>query len=349
MSTLWESLAALDDPSTPRRARAAVLVPLYVDDGGVVRVVLTKRPRWMRTHPGDVVFPGGRIEEGETVVDTALREAEEEIGLDVSTTEVLGVLPWVTTRDPRNVIVPVVARVVRPDEWVPEPSEVETVIEPPFDDLLDDGRWRTSRWLGRTMWFYDFPDGVMWGATAFMMRRLIELVRGSDTIVEPTPDIDIRMMGADDVAHVRRTLYLAADWNPERDAPPPDELLDIPYLARFHRDWPRDGDIGVAAFTRGRYIGGAFGRTFTHDDHAHGFVDENTPEIAVGVEPAHRGRKLGGRLLVALEDVAREQGYSRLSLSVELANPAQRLYRRLGYRELDRDDTAMRMVKALAG
>ena len=349
MSDIWRRLDAIEQVATPKLARAAVLVPLYEDDAGDIRVILTKRPDWMRTHPGDVVFPGGRIEPGESVVDTAIREAEEEIGLDGAAVSVLGGIGSMTTRDPRNVIVPVVARVQRPDLFSLEPSEVEAVIEPRIIDLLDDDGWRTTRWLGRVMWFYDFPEGVMWGATAFMMRRLLDVVRGGESGYEPAPEIDIRMMERDDLAHVRRTLYLVATWRPDGNAPPQSRALEHPYLVQFHEGWHRPGDFGVVALGGGVFLGGAYGRLFTEQRHAHGFVDSATPEIAVGVEAEHRGRQLGSRLLMALEDVARELGFRHLSLSVELDNAAVRLYQRLGYEELDRNDSAMRMRKTLSG
>ncbi len=163
-------------------ARAAVLVALYQDAGGQARMILTKRPDAMRTHPGDVVFPGGRIEPGESPVDAALREAWEEVGLPPETVQVIGGLEPVTTRDLTNWIVPVVARVRRPDELVPDPREVETIIEPTLVELLDESRWHTSDWMGAQLWFYEFPEGTLWGATAFMVRQLLSLLRGAKTV-----------------------------------------------------------------------------------------------------------------------------------------------------------------------
>ena len=155
-----------------------MLVPLYRDRNQRVRVILTKRPEHMRTHPGDVVFPGGRLEEGEGPEDTAIREACEEIGLPPEGVEVIGGLSPTTTRGRRNLIVPVVAKVQRPAEFLLQEEEVEAVIEPKLMDLLDDQKWRTSRWMGHKMWFYDFPEGTLWGATAFMMREFLGIMRG---------------------------------------------------------------------------------------------------------------------------------------------------------------------------
>jgi 8-oxo-dGTP pyrophosphatase MutT (NUDIX family) len=158
--------------------RAAVLVPIYEDDG-CLRLIMTRRPDDMRRHPGDVVFPGGMIEpEDAGAIDAAIREAGEEIGLPPeNVAEVLGALDMVTTRSATMRIVPVVARVDRPETLVPHPGEVAAIIEPRIIDLLRDQDWRTAEWGGRTMWFYEFPEGVLWGATAHMVRILLEYFR----------------------------------------------------------------------------------------------------------------------------------------------------------------------------
>ncbi len=179
MLDIWTRLEALGPVHYPAEAKAAVLVPLYRDVNSQVRVILTRRPDHMRTHPGDVVFPGGRLEDGEGPEETAKREACEEIGLPEAGVEIIGGLSPITTRDPGNLIVPVVAKVQRPTNFVLQEEEVAAVIEPAVADLLDDGRWRTSDWFGRTLWFYEFPEGIMWGATAFMMREFLRIIRGS--------------------------------------------------------------------------------------------------------------------------------------------------------------------------
>jgi 8-oxo-dGTP pyrophosphatase MutT (NUDIX family) len=113
----------------------------------------------------------------ESPAHTAIREAWEEVGLPPSNVEVLGGLESVHTRSLTMRIVPVVARVERPDRLVPEPSEVAAIIEPTISHLLVDDDWRRTEWGGRTMWFYEFPEGVLWGATAFIVRGLLELFR----------------------------------------------------------------------------------------------------------------------------------------------------------------------------
>jgi GNAT superfamily N-acetyltransferase len=85
-------------------------------------------------------------------------------------------------------------------------------------------------------------------------------------------------------------------------------------------------------------------RLFSDDDHGHGYVDAETPEVAVAVRDGRRGEGIGTRLLAALAELARERGVDRLSLSVDAANPARRLYARLGYRELSEDESGVRML-----
>lgn len=179
MPVTWSDLAGLAPVATPSGMRAAVLVPIY-EDAGTLRLIMTRRPDDMRNHPGDVVFPGGMIDPGDDgPVATAIREAHEEVGLAPEhVREILGGLSPVHTRSVTMRIVPVVARVERPEHLIPQPEEVAAILEPSIDELLDDRRWQSRFWgPGRRMWFYEFPDGVLWGATAFMVRELLDHVR----------------------------------------------------------------------------------------------------------------------------------------------------------------------------
>ena len=157
----------------------------------------------------------------------------------------------------------------------------------------------------------------------------------------------IRELTAGDAEHVRWALYAALAWDPARQLPPPELTLAHPEALRYHADWGRRGDLGVVVAENGEVIGVAYCRLFTEDDHGHGYLDDATPEIAVAVRDGDRGRGIGRRLLAELARVARNAGFARLSLSVDEDNQAIRLYERLGYREVSRDDDGVRMVLEL--
>ena len=177
MESLWAPLDTLPPVAGPDNVRAAVLVPLYEDERRL-RLILTRRPSDMRTHAGDVVFPGGVLDpEDDGPVGAARREAWEEIALPPDHVEVIGGLTPVYTRGSEMLVVPVVARVRRPVELVPAPDEVEAIIEPTIDELLDDNAWHTEDWAGHPVWFFEFPEGILWGATARMVRDLLRYFR----------------------------------------------------------------------------------------------------------------------------------------------------------------------------
>lgn len=157
----------------------------------------------------------------------------------------------------------------------------------------------------------------------------------------------VRVGGSCDAATVERCVYLALAWHPERTLPEMSVVLSHPEVARYHAGWGRRGDVVVIAATSDGPVGSAFARLFSHDERGHGFVDERTPEMGVAVEPEHRGRGIGTALLERLHDELRSEGWAAVSLSVELANPAQRLYERLGYVEVGQRDDAAIMVLEL--
>jgi ribosomal protein S18 acetylase RimI-like enzyme len=159
--------------------------------------------------------------------------------------------------------------------------------------------------------------------------------------------METRTAGPADVEAIRWALYTALDWNPDETLPPVEYVLQHPEAERFHRDWGRPGDLGVLAEEGAELAGVAFCRLFTDDDHGEGYVDAATPEIAVAVRPESRGLGLGGRLLRELEQLAREHGFGQLSLSVAAGNPAQRLYERLGWRQVGEHDGDPVMLREL--
>lgn len=174
---MWDQLQLVDDyPEPDHRPMAAVLAPLYEDETGAVRVVLTKRPDTMPTHAGHIAFPGGRPDPGDGgPVGTALREAHEEVGIDAEQVDVLGFLPPIDTVEFSLLVVPVVGRVSTPLGLVPSEREVAKIYTPLLEDLADEERWWNVPWNGRKIWYYDLDGDTLWGATAFMIRQMLDL------------------------------------------------------------------------------------------------------------------------------------------------------------------------------
>lgn len=113
---------------------AAVLVPIVLR--AALTVLLTQRSHDMPSHPGQISFPGGKVEETDAgPLACALREAEEEIGLPRESVEVLAELPQLTTRTSGIGIAPFLARIQPPPRWRPDPREIAAVIEPRLDEL----------------------------------------------------------------------------------------------------------------------------------------------------------------------------------------------------------------------
>ena len=159
--------------------------------------------------------------------------------------------------------------------------------------------------------------------------------------------VTIRQGGPDDLGAVQRTLYLALAWQPDPDMPPMEVVMEHPEVARYHRGWGRHGDAVVIAESGGQFVGAAYYRLFTSEDHGHGFVDEETPELAIAIEDGQRGQGTGRLLMDALADRARADGVPALSLSVNSDNPARFLYSKLGYQTVAEDEEGLRMLLRL--
>lgn len=165
------AVAGLPRPERPLTP-AAVLVPIVLHESGP-SVLLTQRAAHLLHHPGQISFPGGRSEpEDDGPVDTALREAEEEIGLDRAYVEVVGYLDLYQTVT-GFLVTPVVAFVEPGFTLTPDGSEVAEVFEVPLDFVLDAGNHtRGSRLVdGHERQFYVLPyrQRYIWGATAAML------------------------------------------------------------------------------------------------------------------------------------------------------------------------------------
>lgn len=160
---------------------AAVLVPLVNRPDGIT-VLLTQRTEHLADHAGQISFPGGRVEEGDKSREvTALREAEEEIGLPRSRVEILGTLPEYRTVTGFGVT-PVVALVEPPFSLKLDPFEVADVFEVPLSFLLDPSNHQRHSYdyQGRRRFYYAMPfqGRFIWGATAGMLINLFQVLRG---------------------------------------------------------------------------------------------------------------------------------------------------------------------------
>jgi 8-oxo-dGTP pyrophosphatase MutT (NUDIX family) len=171
---VWDRLNILGEvPGSTELPMAAVLAALY-PDGDEIRLILTKRPMTMPTHAGHLAFPGGRPHADDLgPVETALREAHEEVGLRPEDVEVIGFLPPIHTVEFSLFVVPVVGRLGRVPDLVPSEREVDRVLTPALSELVDESRWRHEVWQGRKVWFFELEGESLWGATARMTRDLL--------------------------------------------------------------------------------------------------------------------------------------------------------------------------------
>jgi 8-oxo-dGTP pyrophosphatase MutT (NUDIX family) len=155
---------------------AAVLVPIFERDG--LHAVFTRRRHDLRRHAGEISFPGGRRDEGEELVDTALREAHEEIGLPPDRVQVVGALPPTPTFVTNYAIYPFVGVIEPGFAWVLQRTEVDEVLELRLDDLA--AGYGERRLVRRGIPFrtptYETGGHLIWGATARILGDLLARV-----------------------------------------------------------------------------------------------------------------------------------------------------------------------------
>jgi 8-oxo-dGTP pyrophosphatase MutT (NUDIX family) len=166
---------------------AAVLVPLVEHDSGLT-VLLTRRADALRNHSGQIAFPGGRCDPGELPWQTALREAEEEIGLDPAHVTLAGLSSVYRTGTGFD-ITPVIGFVEPGFTLTANPGEVADIFETPFAFLMDPENHQRRVWRqadGGTRHYYAMTheDREIWGATAGMLRELYERLYGAPPLAE---------------------------------------------------------------------------------------------------------------------------------------------------------------------
>ncbi len=163
----------------PETRRSAVLVPLY-PDGRDLGVMLTRRSQSLRSHTGEVSFPGGRLDPGETTWQAALRESNEEVDLDPSVVEPVGVLDHLATFSSRAIIVPHVGLLPARPSVTAAMEEVEEILFVPLTELVDPDVYRREVWELRgadyPMHFFELHGDTVWGATAKILVQLLDVL-----------------------------------------------------------------------------------------------------------------------------------------------------------------------------
>lgn len=169
------------DSSTTMRA-SAVLVGLYPGSLGP-EVILTKRTAHLSSHRGEISFPGGRCDDGESAAEAAVREAHEEVGLAPELPMVVGQLDHLATVVSRSAIVPVVATIEERPALVANPAEVDRILHVPLAELVAPDVWHSEWWTfagrERSMAFFDLPGETVWGATARILTQLLTIATGA--------------------------------------------------------------------------------------------------------------------------------------------------------------------------
>ena len=158
---------------------AAVLLLLTNRRGP--HVVFAKRTEDVTHHKGQFSFPGGIVETWDgSRLETALREAQEEIGLPPSAVDILGTLDDTETRATQFVITPFVGMVSQPVSYTPDGKEIERVLEVPLAALLDPAIFRVEMWERdgevHPVYFYEYNGETIWGATARILKQFLDLV-----------------------------------------------------------------------------------------------------------------------------------------------------------------------------
>lgn len=153
----------------------SVLILLYELKGKIL-FPLTKRPDYLGTHGGQISLPGGKAEPGETIIDTALREAEEEIGVPAKQIEILGTLSEFFVIPSNFMVTPVVGFLKGSPVFNPDPKEVVKILHGSLDELVRDDAVRTKEILAAKMFpmmapHFEIEEEVVWGATAMILNE----------------------------------------------------------------------------------------------------------------------------------------------------------------------------------
>ncbi|MDJ0344769.1 GNAT family N-acetyltransferase [Streptomyces sp. H10-C2] len=160
----------------------------------------------------------------------------------------------------------------------------------------------------------------------------------------------LRAATGDDAEFREDMLVAAVNWDPAREVVSRDQALGDRRIAHYLEGWPWQGDLGVVAVEPGGgVIGAVWLRLFSADDPGYGFVAADIPELSLGVVPSWRGKGVGRALLTEMARRAEESDFTRISLSVERANPARRLYADEGFTTVESGPDSDTMIKIVSG
>ncbi|MBX2963310.1 MAG: CoA pyrophosphatase [Cyclobacteriaceae bacterium] len=153
----------------------SVLILLYPESNEIY-FPLIKRPDYLGTHSGQVSLPGGKAEAGETVFDTALREAQEEIGIHPSRVKVLGTLSEFFVIPSNFLVTPVIGVAEGKPQWVPDQHEVARVLQGRLENILNENAIRTQEIMAAGRYrmlapHFEVEGEIVWGATAMMLNE----------------------------------------------------------------------------------------------------------------------------------------------------------------------------------
>ncbi|WP_421764840.1 NUDIX hydrolase [Ekhidna sp.] len=167
--------------ATPPR-KGGVLILLYQDQE-TVHFPLIQRPSYEGIHSGQMALPGGRYEEeDQDQFNTALRETEEEIGVDQNSIQIVGSLSEFFVAASNYMVLPVIGKLDHKPKFVPEPREVADIVTPPVSHLIDPDRLKEKEMNVRNGFkmhcpYYDLAGRTVWGATAMMLSELVEILK----------------------------------------------------------------------------------------------------------------------------------------------------------------------------
>ena len=170
-------------PDTSKARIGAVLIALYPDENGIVRTVLMKRPDYDGTHAGQISFPGGKMEmEDADVVETALREADEEVNIKPNEVKVLGQLTELYIPPSNFLVHPIIGVLEKPPLLIPDKHEVQSIHVPELnyllrDDIIDEKDIILRSGFKMRTPYFKVDGHTVWGATAMIIAELKHVFR----------------------------------------------------------------------------------------------------------------------------------------------------------------------------